>query len=158
MNRKLALQLLYVAAAAMVVYVYAHREALTNPYVINDDVRQQIYWMQEWREPGLFEGDPLTRYARNYVPFGVKAIYRVGAIFMDPIQFTKVVTGFVFVLTAVFLFLLGRELGDDVLGFLLSGTFFLFGGFLWRMSGGLSRSFVYPLLIAYLWYLARGDL
>ncbi|MGO9571603.1 MAG: hypothetical protein ACLP5H_29105, partial [Desulfomonilaceae bacterium] len=39
------IHLLYVLVAASAVYVFAHWPALTNPYVINDDVRQQIFWM-----------------------------------------------------------------------------------------------------------------
>jgi hypothetical protein len=42
------IHLLYVLVAASAVYVFAHWPALTNPYVINDDVRQQIFWMQQW--------------------------------------------------------------------------------------------------------------
>ncbi|HZE20762.1 MAG TPA: hypothetical protein VE082_01800, partial [Desulfobaccales bacterium] len=57
------------------IFVWAHFQGLTNPFIINDDVRQQIYWMQQWQDPSLFRGDFLTAYARHYVPWGVKAFY-----------------------------------------------------------------------------------
>jgi hypothetical protein len=38
--------LLIVIISALFVYVAGHFQALTNQYVINDDVRQQIYSMQ----------------------------------------------------------------------------------------------------------------
>ena len=43
--------LLWTLLAATFVYGVGHFTALTNPYVIDDDVRQQVYWMQQWRDP-----------------------------------------------------------------------------------------------------------
>jgi hypothetical protein len=149
--------ILYVLVAATCVYLFAHWGAITNEYVINDDVRQQIYWMQSWSDPELFRDDLLSRYSRNYVPWGVQAIYAIGSKFMNPVQFTKVVTGMLFVVTAGFLFGLGRELLDDLTGVLVVCIYFLFGVFLDRMSGGLSRGFVYPLIVAYLYFLSKNQ-
>jgi hypothetical protein len=58
-----------VALISGAVFVLAHLRALATPFVINDDVRQQIYWMQQWQDPALFRGDFLTDYARAYVPW-----------------------------------------------------------------------------------------
>ena len=69
--------LLYVLFAALAVYVIAHWPALTNPYVINDDVRQQIFWMQQWIDPDLYQNDFLTEYAKNYVQWGVQRSIRL---------------------------------------------------------------------------------
>ena len=60
-----------VALLSAAVFGIAHFQALTNPYVINDDVRQQIFWMQRWLDPQLFPRDLLSDYARQYVPWGV---------------------------------------------------------------------------------------
>jgi len=45
--------LLYALLGALGVFVYSQWSALTNQYVIMDDVRQQTYWMQKWRDPEL---------------------------------------------------------------------------------------------------------
>jgi hypothetical protein len=66
---------LTVALISGLIFVVAHFQALTNPLIINDDVRQQLYWMQQWQDPALFRGDFLTGYARHYVPWGVKGLY-----------------------------------------------------------------------------------
>jgi len=71
------------------IFIFAHFQALTNHWVINDDVRQQIYWMQQWGDPALFPGDLLTDYARAYVPWGVKGIYRLASPLVDPRTFSK---------------------------------------------------------------------
>ncbi len=150
--------LLYVLVAALGVFVFAHREAIKSPYVINDDVRQQIYWMNQWQDNELYQDDILTQYARNYVPWGVQAIYWAASHVIDPVQFTKVLAGLLFVVTAVFFFGLGLEFRDDLTAILIVCVFFLFGHFLWRISGGLARGFAYPLLVGYLFFLARNNL
>lgn len=157
-SRKRMFYLLYVLIAACGVYLFAHWSAIANQYVINDDVRQQIYWMQSWTDPELFQDDLLSRYARNYVPWGVQAVYAVGAQFMNPVQFTKVIAAVLFVVTAGFLFGIGLLFDDDLTGVLAVCVFFLFGTFLDRISGGLSRGFVYPLMAGYVYFLGRDNL
>ncbi len=149
---------LIVAAAAIVVYVIAHWQGFRSPFVINDDVRQQIFWMQQWLEPNLYPNDYLAGYAQNYVSWGVIAIYRVASVFMDPLQFTKVLTGILFVLSALLIYCLCLELRDDLAALLGVCVYFLFGLFLGEMSGGLPRAFAFPLLIGYLCLLARKRL
>lgn len=136
------------------VYTIAHWSALTNRYVMNDDVRQQVFWMQQWDDPELFQDDLLARYARNYVPWGVQAVYFVAAPFMNPLQFTKVLAGILFVVTAGFLFGLGLETRDELTAVFVVIAFFFFTSFLRKISGGLSQSFAFPLLTAYLFFLA----
>jgi len=55
----------------------------------------------------------LTRYAENYVPIGVKSIYYAFAGVMNPVQFPKVVTGFLFIINAVLLFFIGCRFDDN---------------------------------------------
>ena len=91
--------LVYVLAAATFVFVVAHWDGLTKPYVLNDDVRQQVYWMQSWLDPGLYHDDLLTRYAKNYVPWGVQAVYYAASRIVDPLYFSKILTGILFIAT-----------------------------------------------------------
>ena len=150
--------LLFVLFCAAAVYVAAHWDALIDPYVINDDVRQQVYWMQQWQDPDLFPDDLLTRYAQNYVPWGVQAAYALGALFMNPIQFSKVVAGILFVVTAGFLFGLVLEFRNERTAAIAVCVSFFFPSFLGKITGGLAQSFGYPVLLAYLFFLARGNL
>ncbi|MEW6530542.1 MAG: hypothetical protein AB1473_06885 [Thermodesulfobacteriota bacterium] len=144
--------------AAAFVYSAGNWQGFANPYLINDDVRQQIFWMQEWMEPGLFQDDLLTEYARDYVPWGVRAVYRIGSLFMNPVRFTNVLTGILYVLSAGLLFGLCLSLRDRLTALLVVCMFFILTGLLAKMAGGLSRSFVVPLLFAYLFFLSRGDI
>jgi hypothetical protein len=152
------IHLVYVLVAASTVYVFAHWPALTNPYVINDDVRQQIFWMQQWVDPELYQNDLLTEYAKNYVPWGVQAIYEAAAPVINPVQFSKILTGLLFVITAGFIFGMGLQFRDDLTPVFIGCTFCLMGGFMDKISGGLSQSFGFPLLAAYLYFLGRNSL
>lgn len=152
------LKLIYVLIAASGVYIFSQWDALTNPYVIGDDVRQQIFWMQKWSDPELFTDDLLTEYAMNYVPWGVKAIYVATHSFINPLQFSSILSGILFVLTAGFLFGLGLRLGDQLTSVLTVCLYCFLGHFMENITSGVSRSFAYPLLAAYLFFLSAKNL
>lgn len=135
-----------VTLATGFVFVVAHLPALTNPLVINDDVRQQLYWMQQWQDPALFRGDFLTGYARAYVPWGVKGLYWLASWLVSCLAFSKILTGFLFAFLALCLFEIGTRLIDRRLGWGLVACFWLMPSFLDNLSGGLPRSFAAPLL------------
>ena len=123
-----------------------HYQALIRYWVINDDVRQQIFWMQQWRDPGLFPGDLLTAYAKAYVPWGVKGLYWLAARVMDPLIFSKWLAGALFVFLGWCLFRLGYRLGHRRLAWFTLGVYWLMPFFLDNLSGGLARAFAAPLL------------
>ncbi len=137
---------LLVALISGAIFVLAHFQALTHPYIINDDVRQQIYWMQQWQDPALFRGDFLSGYARAYVPWGVKGLYWLASWWVSPLYFSKLLPGGLFVFLAVCLFRIGVNLSDRRLGWMMVAVFWLMPFFLDNLSGGLSRSFAAPLL------------
>jgi len=129
-----------------VIFFLAHFQALIRYWVINDDVRQQIFWMQHWRDSRLFPGDLLTDYARAYVSWGVKGLYRLASLALDPITFSKWLPGLLFVFLGWCLFRLGCRLGSRRLGWFTLGVYWLMPFFLDNLSGGLARAFAAPLL------------
>jgi hypothetical protein len=133
-----------------VIFVLAHFPALTNRFIINDDVRQQLFWMQQWQDPALFKGDFLTGYARHYVPWGVKALYWLASWLMAPLFFAKVLPGILFIILALCLFKIGTRLSDRRLGWMMVAVFWLMPFFLDNLAGGLARAFAAPLL-AFFW-------
>jgi len=147
-----------VALLSAAVFAWAHLPAFTNPYVINDDVRQQIFWMQSWQDPDLFRGDLLADYARHYVSWGVQGLYWLAAAGMSPLTFSKVLPGFLFVGLGGCLFGIGRRLGGRGLGWTTAAVFWLMPVFLYNLAGGLARGFAAPLLTAFLlgWLAGRG--
>jgi hypothetical protein len=147
---------LAVALISGAVFVWAHFQAFASPFVLNDDVRQQIYWMQQWQDPALFRGDFLTGYARAYVPWGVKGLYWLASWWVSPLAFSRLLPGFLFVFLAVCLFKIGTCLKDRRLGWAVVACFWLMPFFLDNLAGGLSRSFAAPLLaLFWLGWMAR---
>lgn len=129
------------------IFALAHLEGLVNPYVINDDVRQQVFWMQQWLDPELFRGDLLSDYARQYVPWGVKGVYWLASGVVGPLTFSKVLPGLLWVFLAGCLFRLGETLGGERrLAWMTVGVFWLMPFFLDNVAGGLARAFAAPLL------------
>src|SRR3989339_376943 len=135
-----------VALISGVVFVVAHFPALTNPLIISDDVRQQIYWMQQWQDPALFSGDFLTGYARAYVTWGVTGLYWLASWWVSPLVFSKILPGFLFVFLAICLFRIGISLSDRCLGWTMVACLWLMPFFLDNLAGGLARAFAAPLL------------
>jgi len=153
-----AKHLLYALIGALGVFVVSQWSALTNPYVVMDDVRQQTYWMEKWRDPELFQNDPLTDHAQNYVSWGVLGIYALATPFMDPLQFGKILSGILYLVTAGFLFGLGSRFKDELTPVFVVCVFCFFGDFMERIAGGIPQSFGYPLLAAYLYFLSGNNL
>ncbi len=148
--------LILVSLLSALIFIYAHAEAFLNPYVINDDVRQQIYWMAQYKDPQLFEGHWLTDYARHYVPWGVKGLYWLGARLWAPLYFGKLLTGALFVFLSGLVFLIGQNMRGRPLAWSAAAVCWLMPYFLYNMSGGLARSFASPLLaLFWLCWLAR---
>ncbi|MBI3990285.1 MAG: hypothetical protein HY347_11800 [candidate division NC10 bacterium] len=142
---------------AMAVTFVMERSALFDPYVINDDVRQHIYWMARFQDPDLFRGDPLTDFfsSPKFATYGVVGLYYLMSFFVEPLVFSKILPLLLIPLCAVFLFLLGRRLKDLLSGLILVAVFLTV---IWdrdRFSGGLARSFSYPILILFLYSLVQ---
>ena len=136
-----------VALLSAAVFGLAHGAAFTNPFVINDDVRQQLFWMQQWQDPELFGGDLLSDYARHYVTWGVKGLYWLASWVVGPITFSKILPGLLFVFLAGCLLKLGKFLWKERrLAWMVVAVFWLTPFFLDNMSGGLARAFAAPLL------------
>jgi hypothetical protein len=145
-----AADLAWVALLSGAIFVYAQLPAFISPFVLNDDVRQQIYWMQQWLDPELFRDDFLTAYARLYVSWGVKALYWLASWIVGPLTFAKILPGLLFIWLGVCLFQIGHRLGGRTLAWVTLGVYWLMPFFLDNLAGGLARGFGAPLL-ALLW-------
>lgn len=141
---------------ALSMMLYSQKAALFNEFVINDDVCQHVYWMQQFNDAELFRDDLLTEYAKHYQPWGFVVFYRLLSFFMNPLLVSKLLPFLLFAVSALYIFKLGRHLAGDMAGFLAAVAFVINDYYLSRMVGGLARGFAYPLLLSFLYYLMRG--
>ena len=157
METSKAHKLIVVGGGLLLIYLFAHWGELWSPYTINDDVRQQIYWMQQWQDSELYQEHLLTDYAKQYVPWGVQALYWVASQWIGPLLLSKLLGMVLFVISGMVLFLVATRLGDELTGLAALCLYLYLGLFLGSVAGGLSRGFVFPLLLLYLYFLAGSE-
>ncbi|MDY7093271.1 MAG: hypothetical protein SX243_09895 [Acidobacteriota bacterium] len=133
--------------AGLLLAAWAHRATLTEPYVVNNDSHQHIYWMQQWEHPERFQDDLLTVYARDYQPWGFRALYRVASVVVDPLTLSRWLPLFLFALSVLLVGRLAARFAG-VPGALLAATLFAFSPFfLQKMAGAHPRAFAVPILL-----------
>jgi hypothetical protein len=118
--------------------------------LVNDDVRQQLFWMQRWREPELYPPSLLGLYSQAYVPWGVKGVYYLACQFLDPLLFSKFLAAGLFAVCCAGVYGLLRD--EFRWRFAWSGCALCWCSplFMYNISGGLARGFAAPLLILFL--------
>lgn len=138
----------------------ALREAFRSPYVVQDDARQHVFWMQRFLDSELFANDLIADYFQSVAPAGYKVIYHLAAtIGFDPMIFNKwlpiilglIATGYCF---HVVLQLLPIPAAGFVSTLLLNQSLWLKDD----LVSGTPRAFMYPLFLAFLYYLLRRSL
>jgi len=127
---------------------------LSNRYNVVDDARKVIYWMHEYRDPELFKDDYFKEIAKRSVfSPGFNFLFRLASFFVDPVLFSKLLVFPLVVLGMIYFFRLGKAVSSDEAGLLLSTLFFIthFG----YISQGLQKSFAFPFLSMFLFYLLK---
>ena len=130
--------------------------AFEHKYVIQDDARQHVFWMQRFTDPELFPDDLIANYYQAVAPTGYSTLYRIAAAAgIDPISFSKILPVLLGLITTVYCFgLTMRILPVPFAGFLSS---LFLNQALWShddLVSATARAFLYPLFLAFLYYLA----
>ncbi len=131
--------------------------AFEHKYIIQDDARQHVFWMQRFTDPALFPDDLIANYYQAVAPAGYSTVYRIAAASgIDPIRFSKILPVLLGLITTVYCFgLTMRILPVPFAGFLSS---LFLNQALWShddLVSATARAFLYPLFLAFLYYLSR---
>jgi hypothetical protein len=128
-----------------------------DPQLINDDARQQIFPFFRYLDPRLFTHDYLGDYYLACLPAGYRALLTGTALLgFDPTTTSRWLPLLAVAVTATALAATARRLGGKLAAL---GTLVLFLGcslFFERVSGGLPRTFAFPLLAVGLALLSAG--
>jgi hypothetical protein len=131
--------------------------ALEHKYVIQDDARQHVFWMQRFTDPELFPDDLIANYYQAVAPSGYSSLYRIAAAAgIDPISFSKILPILLGLITTVYCFGFAIEMLPVPFAGFLSALFL--NQLLWShddLVSATARAFLYPLFLAFLYYLAR---
>lgn len=136
----------------------ALQKAFSNKYVVQDDARVYIFWMQRFSDPSLLPRDWLANYFQSVTPTGYAALYHLMSICgISPLLVSKILPAILGLITTFYCFFVTLEIFPVPVTAFLSSL--LFNQTLWLRDDLVSatpRSFISPLILAFLYYLLRG--
>ena len=147
---------LWLGVMATFLWAVKYHPFLASPRVIDDDARQHVYWTYRFQDNTLFRHDPLTALfaSPKVAPTGYQALYALGARVMDPLLFSQVLSlGLLFLCLWLFL-RITQHLGCPHGSGFASCLFLIY--LLYSSSGGLPKSFAFPLLLGGIYALLRS--
>jgi hypothetical protein len=131
--------------------------AFSHPYLIQDDARQHIFWMHRFVDPSLFPNDIIADYFQTINPVGYGAFYHVMAqLGIEPLLLAKLVPIALGLIASAYCF--GVVMQIFPVPFAAFITTLILNQGLWmrdEIITGTSRAFLYPLFLAFIYYLLK---
>ena len=139
-------------AIALAYSLPALQEALNTPFLIQDDARQHVFWMQRFVDPELFPNDLIADYFQAVAPAGYSWLYRLAAwVGLDPILFHKLLPVALNLITAGYCFSVCFQLLPVPLAAFVASVLLGQGlGLTDAIVSATPKAFVYPLLLAFM--------
>lgn len=136
------------------------RTAFSSEYVIQDDVRQHVFWMRRFIDSALFPNDLIADYYQSVASPGFSTLYQlIAAVGIDPVVFSKILPLILTLISTSYCFGICLQLLPvPSAGFVST---LLLNQNLWLKDdviSGTARAFMYPLFLALLYYLLRGSM
>jgi hypothetical protein len=135
------------------------QRAFGGEYVVQDDVRQHVFWMLRFTDPDLFPNDLIADYFQSLAPWGYRQLYQgFAALGLNPLMLSKLLPVILSLVTAGYAFGVAMQLLPvPFAGFVASA---LTSQVLWTHDDVVSatpRAFLPPLFLAFLYYLLQQD-
>jgi hypothetical protein len=135
-------------------------QIIPEPYVVQDDARQHVFWMQRWLDPQLFPNDLIADYFQSVAPFGYSQFYKAFVdLGIDPFLFNKLLPPFLAAIATIYAFRFCYQILPVPLACFLATL--LLNLSLWMnddIPSATPRAFVYPFFLAFLYYFSRQAL
>ncbi len=136
------------------------RQAFGGEYIVQDDARQHVFWMMRFVDRDLFPNDFIANYFQSAAPAGYSTLYKVAAtIGIHPLFFHKILPLFLSLISTYYCFSIALEmLPVPMTGFIAS---LLLNQHMWMtddLASTTPRAFIYPIFLAFLYYLLRRSL
>ncbi|PSB17220.1 hypothetical protein C7B69_17390 [filamentous cyanobacterium Phorm 46] len=136
------------------------KQAFSGEYIVQDDARQHVFWMMRFVTPELFPNDFIANYFQSIAPAGYSTLYKLAAtIGIHPLLFHKILPLFLALISTYYCFGLCLEmLPVPMTGFMAS---LLLNQHMWMtddLASTTPRAFIYPIFLAFLYYLSRSSL
>ncbi|MBD0313860.1 MAG: hypothetical protein ICV86_13655, partial [Microcoleus sp. T3-bin5] len=145
---------------ATVYAILGLKQAFSAEYMVQDDARQHVFWMMRFVDPELFPNDFIANYFQSVAPAGYSTLYKLAAtIGIHPLFFHKILPLFLGLISTYYCFGLCLEmLPVPMTGFIAS---LLLNQHMWMtddLASTTPRAFIYPIFLAFLYYLSRSSL
>ena len=103
-----------VLALAGIAGLAALMVGFSGPLTVQDDARQFVFWMAEWRDESFFRGDLVAEYWRSVSPWLFTAVYRAfDLVGIEPLTTARILPIILFPATGFFAFRFARAISDD---------------------------------------------
>lgn len=140
--------------------IYAYQvllRAFSSEYVVQDDARQFVFWMQRFVDRELLPNDLMADYYQSITPPGFAAFYWLMAkVGIAPLLLSKLLPMLLGLVTTVYVFGVSMEILPVPSTAFLSAL--LLNHSIWMrndVASGTPKAFAYPLFAAFLYYLLR---
>ncbi|MEL7076292.1 MAG: hypothetical protein AAGM46_10235 [Cyanobacteria bacterium J06582_2] len=140
--------------------VWFYYFVFSQEYIVQDDVRQHVVWLQRFIDPELFTDDIIAEYFSGLATWGFKTLYFLAAkLGVEPILLAKILPPVLAFIATIYLYLFTLEIFPvPMAGFISS---LLGNQLMWLnddLTSATARAFLCPLFAAFLYYLARGSI
>lgn len=145
---------------AIIYGILALQQAFRGEYIVQDDARQHIFWMQRFVDSSLFPNDLIANYYQSIAPPGYVTLYKLLAIVgISPMIACKILPTILGIVITIYTFLLTIQLlpipvTGLIATLLLNQNLWLFND----LSSATPRAFFYPLMLAFLYYLTKKSI
>ena len=129
-------------------------------YVIQDDARQHVFWLQRFGDRHLFPDDLIADYFSSVAPTGYKFVYWLANLLgIEPLVFNKILPLLLGIGTSIYFFLVTTAIFPVP----LAGFFacLLLNQNLWMLDdlvSGTPRAFLYLLFMGFIYHLLQQQL
>ncbi|NEQ96522.1 MAG: hypothetical protein F6K30_07335 [Cyanothece sp. SIO2G6] len=132
--------------------ILAFQQVLGADYVVQDDARQHVFWMQRFLDPGLFPNDLIADYFQSVAPAGYQFVYRLAAwLGIAPLLLHKILPLGLGVLTAGLCFRMMLSLFPVPSAAFCSSVVLMQGlGLTDAIVSATPKAFIYPLLLLFM--------
>lgn len=145
---------------AIIYSVLEVRQVFSNAYIVQEDARVYLSWMQRFLEPNLLADDLLNDYFQSVTPAGYAALYRLlASVGIEPVLFSKLLPIGLRILTTCYCFAVCLQIFPiPAAGFISTLLLNQYLSMRDDLVSSTPRAFIYLFLLAFLYYLIRRSL
>ncbi len=146
--------------AAFIYGILGLQTGFQGDWVVQDDARQHVFWMERYLDPELFPNDLIADYFQAVAPLGYTSVYKLGTLLgIDPLVFNKLIPVALRLVITAYFFGFCRQIFPIPLGCMIATL--LLNHNIWLKDDIVSatpRAFLYPFLVAFLYYFSKKSL